>query len=107
MAAHGRRSNTDTVTLFAEYQTCGTEAVIRAIEIDGPDTVPVFHLVIESTSLGRNPSVGDHNVETAKVLNNLVHRLLNSLVLAHIDLVCPDLDAKLLGNGSAQLLCFR
>lgn len=95
------------MALFAEDQARGTEAVIRAIEVDGPDAVPVFHFVIESTSLGRDPSIGDHDVETAKVLDDLVHGLLNRLVLAHIDLVCPDLDAKLLGDGSAQFLCFR
>lgn len=46
VAAHGCRSNTDTVTLFAEDQSRGTEAVIRAIKVDSPYAVPVFHLVI-------------------------------------------------------------
>lgn len=104
MAAHGRRSNTDTVTLPAKHQACRAEAVVRAIKIDCPDVVPVLHFVIQSASLGWDASVGDHHVETAKVLDDLVHRLLHGLILAHIDLVCPDGDTKLLGNGSTQFL---
>lgn len=107
MAAHGCRSNTDTMTLFAEYQSRGTEAVIRAIEVNSPDAVPVFHFIIQSASLGWDPSVGNHDVETAKVLDNLVYRLLDSLIPAHIDLVCLDPDTEVLGNGSSQLVCYR
>lgn len=106
MTAHGRRSNTHTVTLFTEDQTRGTEAVIRAVKVDSPDAVPVFHLVIQPASLGRDPSVGNHDVKAAKVLDDLVHRLLDSLILAHVDLVCLDLDAEVVGNGSSELLCF-
>lgn len=107
MAAHGSRSNANAVALLAEDQTRGTEAVIRAIKVDSTDAVPVLYLVIEPTSFGRDPGVRDHDVEAAEILDDLVHRLLDGFVLAHVNLVPLDLDAELLGNGSAQLLCLR
>lgn len=106
MAAHGCRSNTDTVALFAEGQTRGTEAIIRAVKVNSADAVPVFHFVIQPASLGRDPSVSDHDIEAAKVLDDLVHGLLYSIILAHFDPVRPDFDAELVGNGCSQLLCF-
>lgn len=102
MSAHGRSSNADAAPLLAEHEPRGAEAVVGAVEVDGPDVVPVLDAVVEAARLGGDAGVGDHHVEAAEVRDDLGHRRLDRAVVPDVHLVREHLSPEVLADGLGQ-----
>ena len=88
--------------MLPEHQTSCSRAVIRAIEIDRADAVPVLDFVVQTTSFCGNACVRNHDIEATKVLHNLLRGLLDGGVVLHRDLVCSDFDVEVFCDGGAE-----
>jgi hypothetical protein len=85
--------------LLAEHPTSSAHSVIRAIKVHSANTVPVFYFVVETAGLGWDAGIGNHDIQTTKVLDSLGNGGLYSVVVANIHLVSLGLDIEFFGDG--------
>merc|ERR1712036_85135 len=99
----GHRGGDDQAAGLAlpEVQTNGPRAVEDTIQIGLNDLIPCLHGAVEDIGVTGPASIGNEDIDLAKVLNDRLDRGLNVLVLAHVELVRLGLDAVLV----RQLLC--
>lgn len=98
VSAHAGRDYGYAVALIPKDAACGTDAVVSAVKVDGPDVIPVLDAVVETTGLGGYACVGNHDVEAAEVLDDLANGSFDPGVVAHINLVRLDFDSKVFGD---------
>lgn len=101
VARHGGSEDERARLALAEVQTNGTGAVEAAGQVGLDDLVPLLDSGIKDTVVGSLSSVGDEDIDLAKVLDNILDELLDVGVVVDLALVCLDLDAVLL----TELLC--
>ena len=100
-----RQRTSKLTALFPEHQTGGPGTVICAVEVDRTNAIPVFHLVIQSTSFCWDTGVRYHDIQSPEVVDNFANSLLHSLIILDRDLVRLGLDPEVLCNGRCKLPC--
>lgn len=105
MPAHGCSCNADTASLFPEHQASSAETIVRAVEVDSANVVPILDTVVQTPSLGGNAGIGNHHVKAAEIRDDLRHRGLDSIVIPDIHLIGEGFDTEVFTDGLGQGCC--
>jgi hypothetical protein len=98
---HGGSDDQRAGLSLLEVVTNSLSAVEDTSQIGVNDLLPVLNAGVKDTSVGSTASVGDHDIDLAKVLDDVVNQLLHIGVVVDVALVGDALDAIFLRD----LLC--
>jgi hypothetical protein len=102
----GHRSGDDktALALLLEDGANGLCTVVHTSQVSVDDLVPVLNAGLENTSVGSLSGIGDHDIDLAKVLDNIVDELLYGSEFGDTALVGLALDTELLRDFFGVLL---
>jgi hypothetical protein len=89
--------------LLPKHQPGSPRTIIRAIKVNRPHAIPVLNLIIQAPRLRRNPRIGNHDVQAAKVAHDVCDALLDGGVVFDGDLVGEDFDVEVGRDGRGEL----
>jgi hypothetical protein len=86
------------MSLCLKHQTSSSRTIISTIEIHSTDTIPILNSRIQTSGPGRDSSIGNHDIETAEVLDDGCYCCLDFGVFLDLDFVDSGLDAEVCGD---------
>lgn len=96
MTGHGRSDDQAASSLLSEVKADGSSAIEGSVQVSLDDFVPCLHGAVQDTRISGTTSIGDEDIDFAKVFDDISDQLLDVLVVANIALVWLGLDAVLL-----------
>ena len=106
VARHARGKHTIPMSLLLEHKSSCSGTVICTVEIHRPNAIPVLELAIQASSLRGDPSVRNHNIETAKIGHHQLNGIGDFGVVFNGDFVDPDLNLEIFADDGCQFFCF-
>ena len=104
MSRHGSRDDQAAASLLFKLSAHGLRTVQNTGQVSADDLIPFLDARVKHASVGCPSSIGDHNVDLAEVLDDVLDELLNVFVVADIALVGLALDAVALSDVLGVLL---
>ena len=93
VAGHGGSDDERAGFALTEVEADGSGAVVGTVEIGIDDLLPLLHGLLQNAIVGRLAGVGNHDVNLAELLDDLLHKPLDIGVVANVALVGLALDA--------------
>jgi hypothetical protein len=96
VTGHGSSDDEAASLSLPEVKATSSRAVVHTSQISLNDLVPLLDWCVEDTAVGSTASIGDEDIDFAKILDDILDKLLYLFIAADIALVCLRLDAVLL-----------
>ena len=101
---HGSCDNQRAGLSLLEVMTDSLSAVQDASQVSVDDFFPVLDACVQDAGIGSATSVGNHDVDLAEILDDILNQLLYIGVVVDVALVWDALDAIFLGDILCVLL---
>ena len=96
VAGHGGGDDERAGLALTEVEANGSGTIVGAIEIGVDDLLPLLHRLLQNAIVGGLAGVGNHDIDLAEILDDLLHKLFDIGIIADVALVGLALDAIVL-----------